>query len=265
MILVKIYKEIIKMFPVLLFLFAVIHKSLAWDGILLDGRNGTQLFIVENTTLIAIENVTNFDLPHLHGSVAVMMHGLAYFIGGQDANGQYHSVVTIFNPENNVTTLGTDMNYARYLHAATVVNHTIIVCGGSNGSLMNSCEKYNSETKNWTMIASLRTPIASVSMKTLNEKVYLFGGYIGGPACDGATVEVHMYDGTKWISRAPIPNCSADQASVAIGEDAALLCGGGNNNCYIYSANTDSWQSAKPMAHKRIGASMVIGNEGEHR
>src|SRR5689334_25173077 len=95
------------------FLFMIINKSLAWEGILIDGQNGTQLFTIENSMLTATDSQPNFKLPHLHGSVGVMLHGLAYFIGGQDTNNTYQNVVTIFDPQNNETTIGSNMTYPR--------------------------------------------------------------------------------------------------------------------------------------------------------
>jgi hypothetical protein len=252
---------------ILLIVFQICNCD-AWSGIVLDGTSNTQLYIPGNPP-IKTSNV-NFGLSHLVGQEAVMLNGRAYFIGGYSpTNVTYTNTVTIFNPSTNTSTTGAPLNIARRTHGATVVNDMIIVCGGSNVSTdLSSCEQYNPSTQKWIMITSLPTLSLRFVMATLNNRAYAFGG---SAACV-ITPPVYMFNGQNWESRSSIAGLpSWDHAGVAIDADRALICGGlaykeGScsdiADCFIYSASSDSWTQAAPMAQIRCRHSMVMF-EGE--
>ena len=103
----------------------------SWNGIVIDNWStlgGTQL-ILPNDVPHTVGNV-NFSLPH-YAEAAAVRHpdGNAYFTGGY-AGSVYSAAVTKLNPDTNTSSAATAMITPRYLHAATVVGNTIIVCGG---------------------------------------------------------------------------------------------------------------------------------------
>ncbi len=157
------------------------------------------------------------------------------------------------------------MNSARYLHAATVVNDTILVCGGWNESaIIAECEQFNDATQTWNVIAPLPAPIYSFSMLTLHNRVYSFGRN----CLDDLPRAVCMFDGQNWINKTALADGSVcDHAGVALDTDRALICGGlafinGSSHyvpdCQIYSASSDSWTKVAPMAQIRGGHEMVL-------
>jgi hypothetical protein len=103
----------------------------AWNGIVLDNdaAGGDTQLILPNDVNHTVGNV-NFGLPHYTRAV-VIRHpdGNAYFTGGYNDSG-YSAAVTKLNPVTNTSSLAASMNTPRSKHAATVVNNTIIVCGG---------------------------------------------------------------------------------------------------------------------------------------
>ena len=103
----------------------------AWNGIVIDNSDsaGSTQLILPNDVPHTVGNV-NFGLPHYSNAVAVRHpDGNAYFMGGYTGSA-WSNAVTKFNPDTNTSSAAASMNTARYSHAATVVNNTIIVCGG---------------------------------------------------------------------------------------------------------------------------------------
>ena len=102
----------------------------AWNGIVVDNyaSGGNTQLILPNDVPHTVGNV-NFGLPHYYGAVAVLHpDGNAYFTGGYTGVGI--TAVKKLNPDTNTSSAAASMNTPRYGHAATVVNNTIIVCGG---------------------------------------------------------------------------------------------------------------------------------------
>jgi hypothetical protein len=228
----------------------------------MDGssRGQTQLYIPSKPP-VNVPNV-NFGLSHRVGQAAVMLNGRAYFIGVG---------MTIFNPSTNTSTIGAPLNVARWLHAATVVNNTIIVCGGYNdGPALSSCEQYTPSNQTWNMIMPLPVIAGSGPMVTLNNRAYSFGR---SGNCGPSPPPIYMFDGQNWVTRSSISGLPYYvHAGIALDTDRALICGGlaykaglcqfGVSDCFIYSASSDSWTTAAPMSQGRCKHSMVMF-EGE--
>jgi hypothetical protein len=240
----------------------------AWSGIILDSDRGhTQLYVPDKRTP-SLFNVS-FGLPHMDGSSTVMLANKAYFIGGCNrtesvAHCAYTSTVMMYNPHTNTSINVARLNHKRGYHAATTLNGTIIVCGGSNStSKLSSCEQFVSNR--WKLIPSLPEPVSSPVMLTLHNRVYVFGGLTDNSVC-GDTSSVHMYDGDSWTRHTSMPVSLTGHAGVALDARRALVCGGYTTmrqcqpvkHCYIYSASTDKWKNAPSMAHERCEHSIVL-------
>jgi hypothetical protein len=250
------------MYTKVFIIFFTLNRIHAWSGIVIDagGPGSTQLYVPDNRST----NTPNVDfgLSHFYAQAAVVLNARAYFTGG--TNHSQTNAVTIFNPSTNRSTAGVPMNIARYVHAATVVNDTILVCGGHNGSTsLSSCEQYTPSTHKWNMITPLPAPTANFVMITLHNRAYTFGG---SGACSSPSA-VYMFDG-RWIRRSSFLGVPyEDHAGIALDTDRALICGGQASNgrscgavsdCFIYSALSDEWTRAKPMTTVRTGHTMVM-------
>ena len=106
-------------------------RASLWNGIVTDNEavGGNTQLILPNGVTHTVGNV-NFGLPHYTAAVAVRHpDGNAYFTGGWTGSA-FSGAVTKLNPDTNTSSAAASMNTGRSSHAATVVNNTIIVCGG---------------------------------------------------------------------------------------------------------------------------------------
>jgi N-acetylneuraminic acid mutarotase len=272
-----LYSKVVKMQIIQIFVFLLSTNSVveSWSGILMDGDAGngnTQLYVPGNPP-INTPNV-DFGLLHHNGQAAVMLNEKAYFTGGNAIFRPITNAMTIFDPSTNTSTSGAPLNVARRDHAATVVDDTIIICGGLNetNDVLTSCEQYNPSTQKWNMMTSLPTPSSSFVMATLNNRAYTFGGNAFDSDCSSSTSAVYIFDGENWATRSSIIGVPVNShAGVALDSDRVLICGGWANkeglcqyvsDCFIYWASRDSWTTAAPMAQIRCWHSMVMF-EGE--
>jgi outer membrane protein assembly factor BamB len=70
-----------------------------------------------------------------------------------------------------------DMNVARYFAAAASCDGRAFVCGGWNGSILNSAEVLEDGATRWTLLtATMNTPRRSFGAAVLDGRVYLVGG-----------------------------------------------------------------------------------------
>ena len=103
----------------------------SWNGIVRDSdaAGGNTQLILPNNVPHTVGNV-NFGLPHYVAAVAVRHpDGNAYFTGGSDGS-DASAAVKKLNPDTNTSSAAASMNTPRQRHGATLVNNTIIVCGG---------------------------------------------------------------------------------------------------------------------------------------
>ena len=113
----------------------------SWNGIASDNNaaGGNTQLILPNDVPHTVGNV-DIGLPHYTAAVAVQHpDGNAYFMGGYNVSAS-SAAVTKLNPNTNTSSAAASMNTPRYYHAATVVNNTIIVCGGEIYCLLH-CSK----------------------------------------------------------------------------------------------------------------------------
>jgi hypothetical protein len=240
------------------FIFVLLKCLLcnAGNGIIMDTATGT--FLICPNEVPHVTSV-NYGLPHLRLGVAFTLpDGNAYFVGGADAGMYATTIVTRFNSSTNTSTAAAQMNVARRSHAATIVNNTIIVCGGYNTATSTniaSCEQSSVGVTSWTNIASLPTTACDHAMVTLNGNAYVMGGY------DYPTL-VYMYNGTTWITKTPLSPGRYGHRALALDIDRVLICGGVTPSitatCVIYTASTNLYSPAPDMAKNRYWFSFVM-------
>ena len=120
------------------FIFVLLKCLLcnAWNAIIMDTlttSGGT--FLIQPNQVSHVTSV-NFGLPNYYRGAAVTLpDGNVYFLGGSNSSLTATKTVTRFSPSTNTSTAAAPMNIARYFHAATIVNNTIIVKGDRKVSL----------------------------------------------------------------------------------------------------------------------------------
>jgi N-acetylneuraminic acid mutarotase len=230
----------------------------AGNGIIMTTLTGT--FLIQPNQVPHVTNVS-FGLPNYYrGAAVTLSDGNVYFLGGSNSSSNVATTtVTRFNPFTNTSTPAAPMNIARRNHAATAVNNTIIVCGGTNtgGTATTFCEQSSIGVTSWTNIASLTTVASYHAMVTLNGNAYVMGG-------QGTLTKVYMYDGATWITQAPLPSPGRyGHGALALDIDRALICGGTispdvSATCFIYVASTDQYSNVSDMAKTRYEFSLVM-------
>jgi hypothetical protein len=229
----------------------------AWNGILIDNKateGNTQIVLPKSNTSIA--NVS-LGLPNVQSTATVQLNGLVYITGGKNSSSSDIASVKIFNPATNTSTYGPPLLVARHEHAATVVNNTILVCGGlSSNTPLASCEQSNVGVTSWTTFTALPIQIGDHAMLTFNNAPYVFGGY----GISAAAATVYMHDGVNsWVAKHSMSITRVGPGAIALDTNRALICGGSSActtgtvlaTCEIYTVSTDSWATAPSMAQAR--------------
>jgi N-acetylneuraminic acid mutarotase len=148
------------------------------------------------------------------------------------------------------------MQVARADAGVAVVNGNIYAIGGNTvngtdlidqvyiqGNVLNTVEKYDPSTDNWTSKAPMPTPRDSFAIAVYQNKIYCIGGRTGFPKYSPQTFTSvnQVYDtGTdKWYTKAPMPTVEWPlQANVVNGKIYVI---GYSGVTYAYDPVTDSW------------------------
>jgi hypothetical protein len=247
---------------ILILLMPMCH---AWNGIVevsVASAGGIQLMCPNTPNYVSY--AASFAIPLRMQMAAVNLNGMVYFTGGH--TGSLPSVVAIvskFDPVTNTTITVGPMQTVRYGHDATVLQGTIIVCGGldATGTQLASCERSNSTVTTWSYITSLPVAgIVTLSLVTLANSVYA----IGGDSPSGPLATVYMWDGvTAWVSKTSLPDTRIMHNALALNTVAALVCGGqvagvASASCTVYNAFTDTWTPVADMNVTRIFHGLVM-------
>jgi N-acetylneuraminic acid mutarotase len=248
----------------------VIDKLPVTVGYLANSFEGTELYVPGYASIADV----SFDLPHLMNAATAVLNKRVYFMGGI-GEGNVQNIVVLFDFVSNTSTTGVPLIQARACHSATVVNNSVIVCGGNNQSDNNwnsstfaTCEKFDAATNNWQFIAPMPIPLHNFAMTTLNHRVYVFGGTSSVDDNGQVSNAVFMYDGSSWRNMSAMPMKVEKHAVVSLDIDRALICGGKiqsddcqlhlSNQCYIYTMSMDNWTIAALMARQRCQAGMFL-------
>ena len=112
---------------------------------------------------------------------------------------------------------------------------TILAAGGYDGSnYLETCELFNGATQKWKYVASLQTERAIASAATLNDKVYVFGGFDERKQ-DLDSVEEYDCAADKWTLlpvRLSVPRFQLAAATV---NGRIYVCGGCPNGRVVES------------------------------
>jgi hypothetical protein len=241
-------------------------------GILLNGVQGTQVYNPPGKT-VSIQNVS-FPLPHYSSAQGVMLNGNIYVIGGAGYDGAVDTNMTIFNPITNTSIISHGPIIERRYHGVTIVNETIIVCGGENRTINGgqcSCEQYRPDTQSWHFIAPMCNTVYGLlrfAMVTLNGRVYALGGDINNSsdACH-STSSVQVYNGHSWMPAGTLLYPLSHHTAIVTNEQMILVCGGNASkngscdttaDCSLYNPTTQTSTIVKPMVMPRYDHSIVF-------
>lgn len=200
---------------------------------------GNCVYIIGGTTGGVLNTIYKYDtslktytvVGYLNSSVygpAVVADGTDIYIFGGRSGSSGRSYAYKFDTTTNTLTTLANMPYNSGQHQATLIGRDIYMFGGMSGNVIASACKYNIDSGTYTVIASLPAARNGVAVTSLNNKVYLAGGYGSGGS------DLLEYDPTTDTYTAlptlPITSYCGGMLTFA----NKILIVGGTNNDYPY-------------------------------
>jgi N-acetylneuraminic acid mutarotase len=157
-------------------------------------------------------------------------------------------------------------------HNATVVDNKIYVAGGFAGpnenftGTTNAFYVYDPSSDRWTRLAPLPKRLNHFGIATLDDKIYVTGGYSDDDA--GAAIKAaYVFDprgpsGGSWAPIADLPGERAAHASVALGGLLYVVGGVGSDAATLraYNPGTNTWDAGRaplPSPREHLTAAVV--------
>jgi N-acetylneuraminic acid mutarotase len=141
-----------------------------------------------------------------------------------------------------------------------LIGTTLLLLGASLAGGQNDPAAHNT----WTMGAAMPTALNWPAVGVVAGKVYVVGGYTGGPA----TTDNQIYNPATntWTTGAPIPAPTA-QAAGAVVKNILYIIGGSDNGggdvfdtVWAYNPKTNEWRAKAAMPTSRCSISAVVVN-----
>jgi len=148
------------------------------------------------------------------------------------------------------------MSQPRKEHASVYLQNGVYVLGGYNGStnsFLNSCERFDLETGQWTAISDMMIPKCAFGATTMaNSFIFTVGGYDGTARLN--IIERYDLKTDKWSildvqTKEPLSN----SACFAYSDNLLMILGGGHNvgfslEMYQLNVETCEWKQFPSMA-----------------
>uniref|UniRef100_A0A8C5N9R3 BACK domain-containing protein n=1 Tax=Gouania willdenowi TaxID=441366 RepID=A0A8C5N9R3_GOUWI len=229
-------------------------------------------------TIEAFDYVTNswITVNDYHNSLAplipsffvstVFLGGYLYIVGGVLKWNDRHDRVWRFNLVSHTWQEVSPLLVSRELMSVAVLKRCIYALGGfsfhDDESSLRSAERYQSDTNQWTFIASMNEERFDASCTTLNNKIYICGGF-HLRVLD--TAECYNPDTNQWTVISPMGTPRNELGVVAyMGHIFAV--GGRNGSRYLRSAEaydpvTNTWHDVPEMVHSHRYFGIAVMNK----
>uniref|UniRef100_A0A8C5DSI7 Kelch like family member 10 n=1 Tax=Gouania willdenowi TaxID=441366 RepID=A0A8C5DSI7_GOUWI len=167
-----------------------------------SGINNTLFF----QTNLSLEN----PMTHLLFYSTVFLGRCFYIVGGGLSWTDPCIRLWRFNLVTHTWQQMSPMQESRYLMSVTVLKGCIYAMGGyrdDDGTLLRTAERYQPNINQWTFIASMNEERISASCSTLNNKIYICGGWNNIRSLN--TAEYYNPDTNQWTLITPMgtPRC----------------------------------------------------------
>jgi len=170
---------------------------------------------------------------------AAVLNGEIYLIGGLSADGSESlEMVYVYNLDTDKWRTVAPLQGPRTQAATVTLDGRIYAIGGHNDisprEYLDSVEAYDPETDTWEFVASmaLRRSCITSSATVLDGKIYIFGGWDGGPRIHDL-IEMYDPETDHWVAvgRAPVPT---NRVSAVTIDGAIYLLGGQDKGAIPY-------------------------------
>jgi DNA-binding CsgD family transcriptional regulator len=188
------------------------------------------------------------------------VEGRIFAIAGQGPEG-VTGAVEIYDPAEDIWTRGSDKPTPATDVSAAAIGTDVYVPGGCDnaGSPAQTVEVNDAVAHTWRQVSPLSKPLCAYALATMDEKIYLFGGW------DGAQYVADAYayepETDLWTEVSPMP-APRGFASAAALEGHIYVVGGYDGEteltaCAAYEPEEDSWRACAPLAVGRGGLGLV--------
>ena len=141
-----------------------------------------------------------------------------------------------------------------------VINDTVYIIGGSDGSLQNTNYVYDPVSDSWSTKASMPTARSNIGCAVVNGKIYAIGGFVGGAQTDTNLVEEYDPTTDSWSSKAPMPT-SRYAYTIAVVANKIYVIGGILPLVAAveeYDPALDSWSTKASMPTARMAPACAV-------
>lgn len=127
-------------------------------------------------------------------------------------------------------------------------------------------EEFDPSTNTWRSRASMPAPRTGVGTASLNDKIYVVGGYVYGARASLTVNEVYDPTTDRWVTLRSMPAPAAEPAVVAYGGKVYVFggydyaSGRAIGTVQMFDPGSDSWAIGTPMPTPRRGAAAGIIN-----
>ncbi len=195
---------------------------------------------------------------------AVAVGDKIVLVGGRNAGGMVTSV-EIYDPAKNAWEKAGKMDAPVWMHMAAAIGSKVYVMGGisATGSARTSTSAVkilDMKSGTWSNGPDLPAARQGASVGVAGNKIYLFGGRLGGASTSGeATDTVIVLDtGTeKWTGAKKMPATRTSGQSAVIGGKAYIVGGAARGQVTkatdVYDFAADSWSAGPSLKTARSG------------
>lgn len=187
---------------------------------------------------------------------------LIYVVGGGVWNGGFSSSLEVYNVEKDEWVKLASMPTTRQQTCAALIDDSLYVIGGDNGSRQNPLTKYCFEVyivsqNKWIKKPDMETPVRNGCAVVLNSKIYVIGGHESG---SNVVLEYNPQNG-KWTRKANMPKPRTDLAvEVLNGKIYAIGGHPGIPTVEEYNPLTGSWKKMADMPAGHCFHSSAVAN-----
>jgi DNA-binding CsgD family transcriptional regulator len=186
--------------------------------------------------------------------------GRVIAISGQTPEG-ITAAVEIYDPADDIWTRGSDKPTPATYISSAVIGTEAYVPGGcdESGTPAQGVEVYNALVDSWRTTSPLLEPRCAYALATLDQRLYLFGGWDGEQYV--ATVYIYDPQADTWIEGVPMDTQRGFAAAVPL-QDHLYVVGGYNGErelatCAAYDPQAETWGECAPLAVGRGGLGLV--------
>ena len=240
--------------------------------------NPTDIYQIYDSITNTCDYNPNNKLPNslIYHTTTTLNNSNVLIVGGNTTNDIVQSNCYLFNstPNANIIQPTGSLNIPRKNHTAILLpNGNVMVMGGFNTNILNSCEIYNVNNGTWTIINPMNSYRFDHRVVLLNNnKILVVGGFDGNSYSN--TTEIYDIASGTWSSG---PNFGNSNESGAVNHSCTLLANGDvlitggqnydynviHNQCYLYNPTQNLIKSVTPMNYQRASHTATLLDDGK--